>query len=96
MTKKILVFILQIAQPSVSLDSILRLDEAESGYNSLPGIVRNLNEPDVDLYVWISNDATAGYTGIARRGGACDNFNYWKSSLSRGPSRGVVETAEVI
>ena len=77
------------------MNGFLRLDEADSGYNSLQGVVRNLNEPDVDLYVWITNDPT-GYNGIAQIAGACDNFNYWKSSLSKGPRRGVVETAEVI
>ena len=57
--------------------------------------VRRLNEPDVDLYAWITN--TGAVNGIAAGiGTACDNIEFKKTSMTRGPSRGVVETAEVI
>ena len=61
----------------------------------LVGLTRRLNEPDVDLYAWINNRGSC--TGVAAGiGGACDNRSHRKVSLTRGPSRGVVETAEVI
>ena len=57
--------------------------------------VRRLNEPDVDLYAWINNKGRC--SGVAAGiGSACDNRYFRKTSLTRGPSRGVVETAEVI
>ena len=63
--------------------------------NGLVGLTRRLNEPDVDLYAWINNAGSC--TGVAAGiGGACDNRSHRKVSLTRGPSRGVVETAEVI
>ena len=56
--------------------------------------VRRLNEADVGLYAWINNAGSC--TGTAAGiGTACDNINYQKTSITRGPSRGVVETAEV-
>ena len=56
--------------------------------------VRRLNEPEVDLYGWIVNTGTVN--GIAAGiGTACDNIEFRKTSMARGPSRGVVETAEV-
>ena len=63
--------------------------------NSLVRLTRRINEPDVDLYAWINNRGSC--TGVAAGiGGACDNRSYRKVSMTRGPSRGVVETAEVI
>ena len=59
--------------------------------------VRRLNEPQVDLYAWIS-DFTSGCAGIAAGiGTACDNNEHRKVSVTAGPSRAnaVVETAEV-
>ena len=52
-----------------------------------------INEPDVDLYAWITNGG--GSNGIAYTGGACSVR--WKTSLTRGPSRynAIIETAEV-
>ena len=52
--------------------------------------VNTLNEPDVEVYAWITDHD--GGTGIAYRGGAC---NWARTSLTRGPRRSVVETAEV-
>ena len=57
--------------------------------------VRKLNEPDVDLYAWINNKG--GCTGIAGGiGTACDNTYFRKTSMTQGPRRGIVQTAEVI
>ena len=48
----------------------------------------------MDLYAWINNKGSC--TGVAAGiGTACDNTYFRKTSLTRGPSRGVVETAEV-
>ena len=67
------------------------IDEADSGLAEAEAEVIRLNEPDVDLYAWISG-VESGYNGVAGIGEACGTK---KSSLTRGPSRGVVETAEV-
>ena len=54
-----------------------------------------MNEPNVDLYAWINNRGSC--SGVAAGiGTACDNRSFRKVSLTRGPSRGIVETAEVI
>ena len=59
--------------------------------------VERLNEPDVDVYAWVCDTPEgAGTSGRGYRGGACDSKWNYKTSLSRGPSRGVIETAEVI
>ena len=50
----------------------------------------------MDLYAWINNKGSC--SGVAAGiGTACDNRNFRKTSLTRGPSRSnaVVETAEV-
>ena len=56
--------------------------------------VRRINDPDVDVYAWIVNQYR-WCAGIAWLGAACDNIDLKKSSISAGPKRGVVETAEV-
>ena len=58
-------------------------------------LIQNLNEPDVDLYAWIGNTPEgSGTTGMGYGGALCSGS--YRTSLTRGPSRGVVETAEVI
>ena len=52
---------------------------------------RIVNETDVDLYAWFNNNGSC--TGLAYGGVACHQA--FKTSLTRGPSRGIVETAEV-
>ena len=55
-------------------------------------IVR-LNELDVDMYAFVIN---SGCNGVSTSiGGACDNENFLKACLVRGPTRGILETAEV-
>ena len=59
--------------------------------------VKRLNDPDVDIYIWINDlPKGGGLLGQAYTSGACDANIRRRTSLSRGPSRGVVETAEVI
>lgn len=89
---------MQNSQPTLYMDEILelgrKLGELGSGLSRTKSEVRRLNEPDVDLYIWINNEGY--YAGQAWVGTACDNTWYQKTSLTRGPSRGVIETAVVI
>ena len=86
---------MQNTQPTLYLDKIL--DPDNGGLDQTRPEIERLNEPDVDLYAWIGNTpAGAGYTGMGYLGGNCDNQWNLKTSLTRGPSRGVIETAEVI
>ena len=89
---------MQNSQPTLYMDEILelgrKLGELGSGLSRTKSEVRRLNEPDVDLYIWINNEGY--YYGQAYVGFACDNTWYQKTSLTRGPSRGVIETAVVI
>ena len=71
----------------------MAINKGDVGLKETISEVRRLNEQDVDLYAWICNEGT--YSGVAPLGAACDNIRYRKSSLTRGPSRGVIETAEV-
>ena len=85
----------QNTQPTLYLDKILDLNT--NGLAQTRPVIQNLNEPDVDLYAWIGNTpAGSGYGGMGYIGGNCDNQWNLKTSLTRGPSRGVIETAEVI
>ena len=87
--------VVQNTQPTIYLDKILDLNT--DGLDQTIPEVRNLNEPDVDLYAWFGNTpAGSGKTGKGYIGGNCDNRWNQKTSLTRGPSRGVIETAEVI
>ena len=61
------------------------------GLSDTKNEVIRLNEPDVDLYAWINNRGSC--SGVAYVGTACHRSH--KTSLTRGPSRGLVETAEV-
>ena len=63
-------------------------------------IIKNHNDNDVDMYLFFTDKTThrgRGYiTGKAAGiGGACDNVGYRKYSLTYGPTRGVIATAEV-
>ena len=55
------------------------------------------NEPDVDLYVWINNLNQDGDSGGQGTAGKCKGVvcSPYQSVMARGPSRGVVKTAEV-
>ena len=86
-------FFLQITKPPLYFDKTLTVDGRS--LDETISVIRRLNEQDVDLYAWITNPKD-GYTGMALLGTACDNIRYRKSSLTRGPDRGVIETAEVI
>ena len=86
-----ILYFIQNTQPTLYLNTVL---ECWKGIRDLISEVRRLNEPDVDLYAWINNKGSC--TGVAAGiGSACDNVSHRKTSLTRGPSRGVVETAEV-
>ena len=84
-------FLIQNTLPTLYIDELLEL--GSSGLLRTRSEVRKLNEPDVDLYLWINNEGI--YNGRAYQGTACDNKWHYKTSLTKGPSRGVVETAEV-
>ena len=92
MIMKTNVFISQNTQPTLFLNKQL---SCWRGITDTIAEVRKLNEPDVDLYAWINNKG--GCTGIAGGiGTACDNTYFRKTSMTQGPRRGVVQTAEVI
>ena len=55
--------------------------------------VERINEPDVAIYTVIINDGCNGASGGV--GTACDNEEFKKLAIARGPTRGVIETAEV-
>ena len=55
--------------------------------------VKRINEPDVAIYTVIINDGCNGASGGV--GTACDNAEFKKVAIARGPTRGVIETAEV-
>ena len=80
--------------PTLYLDKILLLDDADTGLAEAEKEVIRLNEPDVELYAWINNDEASDYAGVGRIKAVCGRT---KSSLTKGPSRhnSVVETAEV-
>ena len=64
-------------------------------------LVQNLNEPDVDIYAWISDTRDdSGYAGWAYTGKACDNNNWLKTSISSGPTLAslgsIVATAHIL
>ena len=54
---------------------------------------KEFNDDNIALYAWIVGGITGTVTGIAWGGGACDTSS--KSSVSSGPSRGIISTAEV-
>ena len=86
---------MQNTQPTLYLDKILDLNN--DGLGQTRPEVERLNEPDVDVYAWVGNTPEgAGFSGMGYTGGACDSKWNYKTSLTRGPSRGVIETAEVI
>ena len=68
------------------------MDDAVSGLVETEEEAIRLNEPEVDVYAWISNDENNEYAGVARTGNACGTR---KSSLTKGPSYTVVATASV-
>ena len=72
------------------------MDIGDNGLGKTKTIVQSLNEPDVDVYAFIGNKCEGcSYTGMGYLGGACDKYWNQKTSLTQGPSRGVIETAEV-
>jgi len=87
--------ILENTQAPVYTDQILDI-----GNNGLPEtrtIIQGLNEPDVDVYAFIGDNCEGcSYSGMGYLGGVCDNQWNYRTSLTRGPSRGVIETAETL
>ena len=55
--------------------------------------IKRLHETDIAVYAIIINRGCNGASGGV--GTACDNKNWEKVSIARGPTRGVIETAEV-
>ena len=55
--------------------------------------VKRINEPDVAIYTVIINDGCNGASGGV--GTACDNEEFKKVAIARGPTLGIIETAEV-
>ena len=78
------------------MDKILTLPDGGLGLTFEK--TRELNEEDVDLYVWITDYNSCAdkkcTLGRAPLSGACDRSE--KTSLNWGPTRGVLGTAEVI
>ena len=78
------------------MDEILKLPDGGLGLTF--DKTKELNEEDVDLYVWITDyDSCADKKctlGRAPLGGACDRNT--KTSLNWGPTRGVLRTAKVM
>ena len=70
----------------------MELDEDNTGLEYTRDWVFTNGNAAIDLYVWTTNSQT-GYSGIAYRPGACNGR--YRTSLTAGPYRGVVETAEV-
>ena len=62
--------------------------------------IKEWNEPEVALYIWINDKGETKSNGIVLHGksggigGACDLSE--KAVLVRGPGRGLISTAEVI
>merc|ERR1712165_209891 len=87
--------ILENTQAPVYTDQILDI-----GNNGLPEtrtIIQDLNEPDVDVYAFIGDNCEGcSYSGMGYLGGVCDNQWNYRTSLTRGPSRGVIETAKTL
>ena len=75
------------------------MDIGNKGLEETRTIIQGLNEDEnknVDVFAWICDNCEAcNYTGMAYPAGACDNKMNDRTSLTRGPSRGVIETAEV-
>ena len=96
-------------QPNFEVEEVLDLSDSSKSSLALETAAEEalrINDPDVAVYAVIVNiPAGAGVTGIAYTGGACKNrpaktsagkILSMKTSVTRGPARGVVETAEVI
>ena len=67
--------------------------QCPSGRKAAIRTIKRLHETDVAYYAIIINRGCNGVSGGV--GTACDNKNWEKVSLARGPTRGVIETAEV-
>ena len=84
------------------------MDIGNNGLGETRTIVQNLNKKEnenVDVFAWIGDTCTTidtngetndcSWTGMGYTPGACDKQGNYRTSLTRGPSRGVIETAEV-
>ena len=63
-------------------------------------IVRDLDEKDVDMYLFFTDTTTVknGYTSLGKAAGigtACDNVSHRKYSLTYGPKNGLMNSVEV-
>ena len=93
-------------QPNFEVKEVLDLRKSSLALETAAEEAFRINDPDVAVYAVIVNTpAGGGVTGIAYTGGACKNrpaktsagkILSMKTSVTRGPARGVVETAEVI
>ena len=70
----------------------MEIDQQETGIDYTASWIESNGNANIALYVWITN-LNPAYDGIAFRGGACNGRK--RTSLTYGPSQGVVETAEV-
>ena len=77
------------------------MDKSSDALEKAAEEVLKINNPDIALYAVINNIGRDGYVGEAYVGGACNNrpsrkiFSK-KTSVTVGPSLGVVQTAVVI
>ena len=69
------------------------LDHQRTGLKYTSRWLKSNGDPNIDLYVWITDFQSTIMNGVAYRPGACDERK--KTSLTAGPHRGVIETAEV-
>ena len=75
------------------------MDIGNKGLDETKAIVQSLNQKEnenVGVFAWVGDTCEGcSWTGEAYRPGACDKRWNYRTSLTRGPSRGVIETAEV-
>ena len=73
------------------MDEVVGLDREAAGLRRTEAEVARVGKPDVDVYAWLTD--TGPYNGYANRGAACGGAS--RTSLTMGPTRGIIETAEV-
>jgi len=98
--------IFEVTQTPFEVDDFLTVDNVTLAIEKAGTKVLRINDPDIALYAVFINlpiDPNKGAGGAAYLGGACNDepvekiYRYLeKTSITRGPSRGVVETAETL